>query len=221
MSACGGSGNGDETSDIGDTLDSTAQEDVLADVAAGDFIDAATGDSDDGADGFLPNPEDADILPEDLGMPDGLNDAVWTEELVEEDDVIHYDGIIDDGISDVDMSDDTTSDGISDVDMFDDITSVGACLNSSDMAVMQDTSVQSLAFQCAITCVGEPSCTQTCILGGASLSVACAQCVSSLSKCVIDKCLMSCIEPTSEPCIECTQSQCGAEFLTCSGVELT
>jgi len=97
-------------------------------------------------------------------------------------------------------------------------------MNDADLALIDDPSIQEVAFGCALECSQAPP-DQPCDSGGCvaeqtGLTPACAQCVADLFACIASACLQVCFQPESPECSQCVVASCGEGYLECSGIDL-
>lgn len=98
----------------------------------------------------------------------------------------------------------------------------GACDNPADLAIINAGGLETVFWDCSISCLGSPDfdqCVSDCLVSQTGLSQGCADCFGALSGCIVSNCLNSCFDPTSPECLECIEAAgCASGFETCSGL---
>eukprot|EP00732_Lithocolla_globosa_P005821 Lithocolla_globosa_v1_NODE_6312_length_1105_cov_811.770476.p1 type:complete len:113 gc:universal NODE_6312_length_1105_cov_811.770476:820-482(-) len=74
---------------------------------------------------------------------------------------------------------------------------------------------------CLISCFfSGPECASECITEETGLSEPCASCWVQEGLCVLQKCPLQCIDPTSQQCFDCSVRECFPEAVECTGIPL-
>ena len=99
----------------------------------------------------------------------------------------------------------------------------GACLNASDLAILETADVGELAGSAAIECLFDPDvsgCVIAAVVGATGLSSDCAGCYAEQVVCAISSCLAQCAPPNegSAACGVCVEENCSSLFPECSGL---
>jgi hypothetical protein len=93
----------------------------------------------------------------------------------------------------------------------------GACTDSADMAIENQSSFKENATNCAIDHLAEEPATLDC-LEGLGISDACALCYDALLQCSLAHCASPCSSNIAAPaCVTCELANCDS-FQTCSGL---
>jgi hypothetical protein len=100
-----------------------------------------------------------------------------------------------------------------------------ACNNADDLAkgVANQDQIKPIVQQCAQSCIlasDMSSCASQCIQK-AGISAACSDCFGADVECTKDNCALSCIDPNSQTCVDCSMKYCGPAFDSCSGLNST
>jgi len=116
----------------------------------------------------------------------------------------------------------------------------GMCTSSADMTALEaeyddgmggTRTIQEIARDCAIDCIGEPedqqeACTNECVETNSDLSSGCTTCVTASLGCTRDNCITRCLsDPDSMDCLACrcgdngAMVNCYTVFEECAGVE--
>merc|ERR1712083_986230 len=72
---------------------------------------------------------------------------------------------------------------------------------------------------CGHQCLGDASCTSTCIAKRRGYTEACADCFGALTGCTKDNCMFDCMmDASGSTCKNCVDAHCTPAFETCSGL---
>ncbi len=100
--------------------------------------------------------------------------------------------------------------------------SEGACINASDLAIVEAVDVAGVASTAGTQCLfaADPgTCALEKILDATGVSPGCAGCYVDEILCAINNCLAQCAPPNqdSEPCQQCVAADCSPQFEVCAG----
>ena len=102
--------------------------------------------------------------------------------------------------------------------------SKGACDNTVDRDTLlglqsDEVNVNDLIQGCALSCVGEETCSTNCVVEDMGVSEACGKCFAGTISCTMKHCLLKCMDSESPGCVSCQEENCFGAFELCAGLE--
>jgi len=98
----------------------------------------------------------------------------------------------------------------------------GACTNPSDSDKLKNLTLAKADMDtCGRGCYGSSTfstCVAQCMSSKLGISSSCAQCFGDDGECTKDNCLLQCINPDSQSCLDCSNQYCTPAFTSCSGI---